>query len=123
MQKMMDVGPSETDKILALFRQGQLTEQDLRQALERRGSSGKHQDLLYLAATNTAVTAPLLSISLVQDGQMVDGMTGAGDWPYGSVLDAIRDGWRVIKFPELALLLYEGKTAGLGCEFILEKWS
>ena len=123
MQTMMDVGTSETDKILARFRQGQLTEQDLRQALERRGSSGKHQDLLYLAATNTAVTAPLLSISLVQDGQMVDGMTGAGEWPYGSVLDAIRDGWRVIKFPELALLLYEGKTAGLGCEFILEKWS
>src|SRR5258705_10360636 len=105
MQTMMDVGTSETDKILARFRQGQLTEDDLRQALERRGSSGKHQDLLYLAATNTAVTAPLLSISLVQDGQMGDGMTGTGDWPYGSVLDAIRDGGRGIKFPARALLL------------------
>ena len=123
MQRMMDVQTSETDKILERFRQGQLTEQDLRQALQRRGpGGGKRQDLLYLAATNTAVTAPLLSISLVQDGQLVGGLTGAGEWPYGSVLDAIRDGWRVIKFPELALLLYEGKTAGLGCEFILEKW-
>ena len=114
---------TEIDQVLTRFRQGQLTEESLRQALERRGTTGKRQDLLYLAATNTAVTAPLLSISLVQAGQMVDGMTGTGEWPYASVLDAIRDGWRVIKFPELALLLYEGKTAGLGCEFILEKWS
>src|SRR5205085_6108712 len=110
METMIDVGTTETEKLLARFRDGQLTEQDLRQALQRRGSSGKCQDLLYLAATNTAVTAPLLSMSLVQDGQLVDGLTGAGEWPYGSVLDAIRDGWRVIKFPELALLLYEGKT-------------
>jgi hypothetical protein len=31
------------------------------------------------------------------------------------------DGWRVVKFPELALLLQEDKTFGFGCEFILEK--
>ncbi len=31
------------------------------------------------------------------------------------------DGWRVIKFPEMALLLQEDQTIGLGCEFILEK--
>jgi hypothetical protein len=114
---------NEIDEVLARFRQGQLTEESLREALERRRTTAKRQDLLYLAATNTALTAPLLSMSLVQAGQVVDGMTGTGEWPYGSVLDAIRDGWRVIKFPELALLLYEGKTAGLGCEFILEKWS
>jgi hypothetical protein len=123
MDTMIDIETSEIDKILERFRQGQLTEESLRTALERRGPAGKRQDLLYLAAINTAVTSPLLSMSLVRDGQMVDGMTGNDEWPYGSVLDAIRDGWRVIKFPELALLLYEGKTAGLGCEFILEKWS
>ena len=43
------------------------------------------------------------------------------EWPYNSVLEAMNDGWRVIKFPEMALMLQEDKTFGLGCEFILEK--
>jgi hypothetical protein len=122
MQTMIDVGASETEKVLARFRQGQLTEQDLRAALERRGSSGKCQDLLYLQASNASVTAGLLGMSLVRDGEVVDWPAGA-DWPYESVLAAIRDGWRVIKFPELAMLLVDQRTIGLGCEFILEKWS
>ena len=43
------------------------------------------------------------------------------EWPYNSVLEAMDDGWHVIKFPEMALMLQEDKTFGLGCEFILEK--
>src|SRR4029079_19148251 len=111
MQMMTDVPTSETDKILARFRQGQLTEQDLRATLERRGSSGKCQDLLYLQASNASVTAGLLGMSLVREGAMVEWTAGA-DWPYASVLAAIRDGWRVIKFPELAMLLIDERTIG-----------
>jgi hypothetical protein len=122
MQTMMDVGTSETEKLLARFRQAQLTEEDLRQALERRGTTGKRQDLLYLQASNASVAAGLIGMSLVQGGDIVDWPAGA-DWPYASVLAAIRDGWRVIKFPELAMLLVDERTMGLGCEFILEKWS
>ena len=33
----------------------------------------------------------------------------------------MRDGWRILKFPELSLQLLEEKTIGFGCEFILEK--
>ena len=36
---------------------------------------------------------------------------------------AIRDGWRIIKFPEMALMMVEDRNMGLGCEFVLEKWS
>ena len=122
METMIDVGASETEKVLERFRQGQLTEQDLRQALERRGSSGKYQDLLYLQASNASLTAGVIGMNLMRDGEMVDWPAGA-DWPYASVLAAIRDGWRVIKFPELAMLLIDERTIGLGCEFILEKWS
>jgi hypothetical protein len=32
------------------------------------------------------------------------------------------DGWRIIKFPEMALLLDEKRTYGFGWEFVLEKW-
>ena len=124
MQAMIDhaASTSETDRVIEQFRRGELTEAALRQALERRGSSGKCQDLLYLQASNASVTAGLLGMSLVRDGEMVDWPAGA-DWPYASVLAAIRDGWRVIKFPELAMLLIDERTIGLGCEFILEKWS
>lgn len=41
--------------------------------------------------------------------------------PYENVLEAVRDGWRIIKFPELALLVDERRTIGLGCEFVLER--
>ena len=39
-----------------------------------------------------------------------------------TVIDAIRDGWRVISFPNMALSLDENRTYGLGFEFILERW-
>ena len=35
--------------------------------------------------------------------------------------DAINDDWRVVKFPEMALIRQEDKTFGIGCEFVLEK--
>ncbi len=44
------------------------------------------------------------------------------DWPYEKVVDALRDGWRIISFPDMALSLDENRTYGLGFEFILEKW-
>ena len=114
---------NEIDQILERFRQGQLTEQGLRQALEREPAARKHQDLLYLEVSSTALTANVLGTSLVRAGEIVNAPTGAGEWPYANVLEAIRDGWRIVKFPELALLLVEERTTGLGCEFILEKWS
>jgi hypothetical protein len=46
---------------------------------------------------------------------------GNDDRPYGAVLEAIRDGWRVIKFPEQALMLDESRTCALGAEFVLER--
>lgn len=113
----------DTEQVVARFKQGQLTEAELRHALGRSQPAAKRQDLLYLQATNTSVTASLLGLSLVQGGQVVGPVTGAAEWPYANVLEAMRAGWRVIKFPELALLLVEDRTISLGCEFILEKWS
>ena len=114
---------SEVERVLEQFRDGTLTEQALRQALERPPSEARHQDLLYLQATNASVNASLLGMSLVRDGRIVAGPAADEAWPYNSVLEAMRDGWRVIKFPELAMLLVDERTVGLGCEFILEKWS
>ena len=113
----------DTEQVMELFRRGQLTEQDLRQALDHHRQPAKRQDLLYLQATSTALESSLLGMTLVRGGEIVPVIPGAEHWPYASVLDALRDGWRIIKFPELALLLVDERTIGLGCEFILEKWN
>jgi hypothetical protein len=111
---------------LDAFRQGQLTEQQLQQALaaaEAAESDGKPktQDLLYLQAGTSSLASTILGMSILKAGQLSDGSADPDSWPYLTVLDAIRDGWRVIQFPNMALMLDETRTYGLGCEFILEK--
>ena len=79
------------------------------------------QDLLYLHTQNNSPTASVWSMRIVGNGEISDGPDNPDDWPYQSVLEAIRDGWRVIKFPELALTMDENRTTGLGFEFVLER--
>ena len=109
------------------LRAGTLVEADLQQALDSLNDSAalddspKRQRLLYLNTGNTGVDSQVLGMALVENGQILEGPDNVDEWPYNSVLEAMDDGWRVIKFPEMALLLQEDKTFGLGCEFILEK--
>ena len=109
------------------LRAGRLVEADLQQALDRLsdgtsdGAPPRHQRLLYLNTGSTGVDSQVLGMSLVENGQILEGPDDVDEWPYNSVLEAMNDGWRVIKFPEMALMLQEDKTFGLGCEFILEK--
>lgn len=79
------------------------------------------QDLLYLQVVSTSLASPVLGMLLVENGVISDGPQEPGEWPYRSVLDAIRDGWRVVQFPNMALMTDESRTYGLGCEFIMEK--
>ena len=79
------------------------------------------QDLLFLQADKNSITSPVLGMRILEDGELSDGPEEPEDWPYKTVLDAIKDGWRVIKFPELALMLDQERTYGIGCDFILEK--
>lgn len=108
------------------LRAGTLVEADLQQALDRLDGildddSPRRQRLLYLNTGNTGVDSQVLGMALVENGEILEGPDDVDEWPYNSVLEAMADGWRVIKFPEMALLLQEDKTFGLGCEFILEK--
>ena len=108
------------------LRAGTLVEADLQQVLDRLDGtsdddSPRQQRLLYLNTGNTGVDSQVLGMALVENGEILEGPDDVDEWPYNSVLEAMDDGWRVIKFPEMALLLQEDKTFGLGCEFILEK--
>lgn len=102
---------------------GTLTVADFDDALRQlaAGNGRPRQRLLYLQSRTTGVDSEVLGMSIVEDGEIREGPDDPAQWPYKSVLDAMGDEWRVVKFPEMALLLEEDKTFGLGCEFILEK--
>jgi hypothetical protein len=110
---------------LEKFRDGTLTEDDFQRVLNRLNDQPREskiqQKLLYLHTSTTGVNSEVLAMALVENGRIFEGPEDPAEWPYNSVIAAINDGWRVIKFPEMALLLQEDKTFGLGCEFILEK--
>jgi hypothetical protein len=111
----------ELEECIAAFRRGELTEERLcgpRDLLHEEGRP--RQDLLYLQTMNTSVSSPVRGMVRVINGRLDEGPEE--EWPYRCVLDAIRDGWRVIQFPDLLLLMDETRAQGLGCEFILERW-
>jgi hypothetical protein len=116
----------QLERCLDKFRAGTLTEQDLEQALESVNSQTqaqtKPQRLLYLQATNTSVTSTVEGMSIVEGDGIHNGPDNPDDWPYQTVHEAMLDGWHIVKFPEMTLMLVgENETYGLGCEFILEK--
>ena len=93
------------------FRAGTLREGMLQDALEAAsGSARKSQDLLYLQATSTSLTSPVNGMLLMEGGEIAEDIPDAGDWPYQTILEAVRDGWRVVQFPNLAVLLDESRA-------------
>jgi len=121
----MTIGKQQVQKWLDKLRAGTLVEHDFQQALSQlndQSSNGmRGQKLLYLHMSTTGVDSEVLGMAVVENGRILEGPDNPDEWPYNTVLEAMNDGWRVVKFPELALLLQEDKTFGLGCEFILEK--
>lgn len=115
--------PSQSDRLdecIALHRRGELTESDLRGLAASRPGM---QDLLYLQAGSTSPLAQINGIALFAAGVHVPMPRDPSEWPYRRVMDALADGWRIVSFPNPALLLDESRNYGLGCEFILERWN
>ena len=103
------------------LRQGTLTEQSLMRIVEIADEARTMQDILYLHAAANSPASEVLAMRIVESGEISDGPEDPGDWPYQTVLEAIRDEWRVVKFPELALMMDESRTYSLGFEFIRER--
>ena len=119
----------QVEHCIGQLRRGRLTEDDLQAILDDAEQPGGdmrspafRQDLLYLQTRSTAIDYPVLGMKILEDGNLSDGPRDPEEWPYKTVLDAVRDGWRIIKFPEMAVLLDESRSYGLACEFILERW-
>ena len=113
---------TKLDQGIAELRAGTLQESTLAAIRDEVTAAGRaRQDLLYLQAAGTDLHSQVIGMRMVCDGEQSDGPNDPDDWPYQSVLDAIRDGWRIIDFPNLALLLDESRTYAYGAEFVLEK--
>ena len=109
------------DQAIADLRAGTLRESTLAAIRDEVAAGPATQDLLYLQASGTDLNSEVIGMRIVCDGEQSDGPDDPDDWPYQTVLEAISDGWRIIDFPNLALLLDESRTYAYGAEFVLEK--
>ncbi|MCY4111208.1 MAG: hypothetical protein OXF96_04620 [Chloroflexi bacterium] len=113
---------AKLDLALAELRAGTLQESTLAAIRDEvAAAEAATQDLLYLQASGTDLNSEVIGMRIVLDGEVSDGPDDPDDWPYQTVLEAVRDGWRIIDFPNLALLLDESRTYAYGAEFVLEK--
>ena len=106
---------------ISQLKHGTLTESELRGISDAASQVRPVQDVLYLHTNVNSLTSPVLAMRILEGGEISDGPEDPDDWPYQSVQEAIQDGWRVLKFPELALMMDESRTYGLGFEFTLER--
>lgn len=112
----------EIERCLVELSRGQLTEEGLLRIGEALDSAGpERQDILYLQAGTSSPKSPVLAMRIIKDGEISDG-PDPDDWPYQTVLEAVRDGWRIVKFPDVDQVVDEKRTYGLGYEFILERY-
>jgi len=106
----------------ARLRAGQFAETDL-DALEERLGRPLRQRLLYLHAREPVVTAAVIAMA---EHDPASSAPPPGpvreDWPYDTVLDAMRDGWQVVHFPQQMAPFDDRETDIAGFEFILQKW-
>ena len=99
---------------------GELTTEDL-SAVQAVLNSEK-QLVLYLYSKSTNLRSPLGAWALYDPTVPDEPMLPSQDPPYASVLDAVRDGWRIVQFPRPELYNFSDvKNAYLSFEFILEK--
>lgn len=82
------------------------------------------QQLLFLSVANPNPTSGVVAWSQFDGTGRAHAMAGDSDTPpYETVLDAMRDGWRVLQVPQLlaAATGQEHQTAFLKFEYVLEK--
>ena len=81
------------------------------------------QRILYLSAQSTDPRSPTISQALhepIKDTIVEIDPTSEG-LDYGSVHEAVIDGWRIVHFPDQRSTLADSDVEVLGFQFILEK--
>ena len=110
------------DTCRAKLGEGKLTDDDFLR-LESLLTERK-QMVLYLYSKSTNMRSPIASWALYDPTKPDEPALPSQELPYDSVIDAVRDGWRIVQFPISKLYQFSDiDNAYLGYEFILEKWT
>lgn len=108
------------DNCIEKLNAGILTEDDLKDVMDVLNS--EQQLILYLYSKSTNLRSPLGAWALYDPTAPDDPILPSQEPPYASVLDAVRDGWRIVQFPRPELYSFSDvENAYLNFEFILEK--
>ena len=108
------------DNCIEKLNAGELTETDLRDVATLLNS--EKQLLLYLYSKSTNLRSPLGGWAVYDATAPDEPVLPSQEPPYASVLDAVRDGWRIVQFPRPELYNFtDVDNAYLTYEFILEK--
>ena len=109
------------DNCIEKLNAGELTETDLRGVTTVLSS--EKQLILYLYSKSTNLRSPLGGWALYDATAPEAPILPSQDAPYTSVIDAVRDGWRIVQFPRPELYDFSDvDNAYLAFEFILEKF-
>ena len=114
-----------TESLVTNLQNGTLTEAELRQKLAAIAAETdkKRQDILYLQVGTTSPASQVIGMTYIEAGVLKEISPDPDEWEYQTALDAVQDGWRIISFPNMALLaIPDEESHGLGFEFILERW-
>ncbi len=106
---------------ISAFRNGTLTETQLRAIGDRLQQASRTQDLLYLQTATTSLESKVIGMTMLRDGKIDDGPVDYESWPYKTVAEAVSDGWRVIRFPADVPAAHSQDNHVI-CEFILERF-
>ena len=108
------------DDCIGKLKAGKLTEEDLHGVTTALNS--EKQLLLYLYSKSTNPRSPIGGWALYDATAPDEPILPSQDAPYTSVLDAVRDGWRIVQFPRPELYNFtDVENTYLTYEFILEK--
>ena len=114
-----------TESLITDLQNGTLTEARLRQKIAAIATEteNKRQDILYLQVGTTSPASQVVGMTYIEAGVLKEASSDPNEWQYQTVLDAVQSGWRIISFPNMALLaMSDEESYGLGFEFILERW-
>ena len=114
-----------TESLITDLQNGTLTEARLRQKIANitTETNQKRQDILYLQVGTSSPASQVVGMTYIEAGVLKEASPDPDEWQYQTVLDAVQNGWRIISFPNMALLAMSDEEAyGLGFEFILERW-
>ena len=111
------------EQLVTALREGSLTEDGLRAgAAELAGDASRCQELMIVETSSSCPSSRIAAMKRFADGAPQVLPDDPEQWPYATPLEAVRDGWRIIAFPELALqLVGDDEWHGLGFRFVLER--